>query len=237
MDKLEKPLKKYRSLGKEDTKEARFFDRVRFSFHRLEQTRVDIYRQVSYLSQFRNGLQTEPLSRIERILGDDIKSDRPKRAPSIIAVRKTESERAWTLLVEELAPEGFSHDEITQHKDTIKNYIRVLVSDKHSKSGDALDEDDNHLNVFLSRTKKVPAESCGEETTMHGNSTTPESEKHSREHSRSVATQSTSSLSQAGQRADIARVETAVALYTFESQIATDLNFLKGDVIEYIEDG
>lgn len=196
--------------------------------------RVDICRQVSYLAQFRNGLQSESLSRIERILGDDIKSDRPKRAPSIISVRKTESERAWTLLLEELASEGFSHDEITQHKDTIKNYIKVLVDDKHSKSGDALDMDNNYWNVLLSHMKEVSAESCGGEIFIHGNSAALESEKHSREYSRFLATQSASSLSQAGQNADIARVETAVALYSFESQIPTDLNFKKGDEIEII---
>ena len=121
-------LQKYKSLGSQKVK---IFDRFMFSAKSLEQTRVNIFRQVSYLNQFRNGLQNERLSRIEKALDEAMTDITSKKAPSMISLHQDGSEQAWMSLMKELVEEGFAHDEIKSHKQNIKDYIIVLL-EKHS---------------------------------------------------------------------------------------------------------
>ena len=121
---LQRLLQKYKSLGSQKVK---IFDRFMFSPKDLEQTRVNIFRRVSYLDHFRNGLQNERLSRIEKALEEAMTDITSKKAPSMISLHQDGSEQAWMSLMKELVEEGFSHDEIKSHKQNIKDYIIVLL--------------------------------------------------------------------------------------------------------------
>ena len=148
-------VEKYKSL---DTEQARVFDRLRFAPKQLEQTRVNIFRHVSYLTQFRDGLHGEQLSRIEKLLEQPIKDRVRSKSRSIATIREDGSENAWSALMTELVDEGLSQNDVMRHRRSIKQHIRILIEHNDAREASKSQKNDAPGDRFLSPGRKSPAQ-------------------------------------------------------------------------------
>lgn len=125
---LETLKSKYSSLG---STEKRTWDRIQFAAEDLGKIRQQLILQISAINSFTTTLTLNSQRRVERVIReliDDIRVNR--RSPSILSAQDKNDTLGWNELLEELVGDGISREVAEQHKDAIRNYLKVLIDQK-----------------------------------------------------------------------------------------------------------
>ena len=128
---LQRLVNRYKSLG---TNHKRAWDRVKFGTEGIQSIREKLTFHTASITLFLTSLGTSALGRIEKKLDGLVAEIRAgKREPSILTLGEedddADDDSIWRTLKSDLAEDGFTKQEIEQHKSDIISYLRALVQD------------------------------------------------------------------------------------------------------------
>lgn len=125
LENVEDIVDRYHSLGRDQKKT---WDRVKFATQDLADLRSRLQSHISGINLFISSLSAGSLGRIEGLLDELVKDIRAgRKEPSIVSTYEDNDELAWDELEKELIGDGITMEDVRQHKEKIRNYLRKLV--------------------------------------------------------------------------------------------------------------
>jgi hypothetical protein len=124
---IEDIVERYHSLGRDQKKT---WDRVKFATKDLAELRSKVQSHINGINLFISSLSATSLARIEGLLDElvrDIKAGR--KEPSIVSTDEDNDEVAWDELERELVGDGITREDVKQHKEVIRDYLRRLIEE------------------------------------------------------------------------------------------------------------
>lgn len=153
---LECLLTRYERLGRRD---RRTWDALKFGSEPLSDIRSKLVMHLSSLNVLLTSLPGSVIGRIERKL-DDIAADlrQGRREPSVLSTYEEKDADIWDVLRKELLDDGITSQDIEQHKDEIKAYIKTLLD---SGALDEVDSFESASTVTAPTDRQTYQATCG----------------------------------------------------------------------------